>query len=52
MVHQLILNKVAKTSQSPKWTNSPKPQDSSFNIINDKEKQQIVVFKELKQANV
>lgn len=32
-------------------TNSPKPKDSSFAIIKDKDKQQILIFKKLEPAN-
>lgn len=41
-------------SQSPKWhqTNSLKPSDSSFTIMDAKEKQQIFTFKKLEQKNV
>ena len=32
-------------------TSSPKPKGSSFTVINDKEKQQILTFKKLEPAN-
>lgn len=33
-------------------TNSPKPEDASLTIINDKEKQRIFIFEKLKLAEI
>lgn len=53
-----LVFKCITISPSPKWgcllcpTRSPKPKDSSFTLINDKEQQQILTFMKLEPANL